>query len=234
MVSIRQHHPVLLERLKRFFETGDAEALCSVLQNLSSSDFRCSGVLLSDVLLPAYPQLFWNFFLEIVPVHTKAYLGTFLKAAVKLYREDRGNLCIPSLRRFSQEYANRIDAKKCLEYLLPELKTPEEVSDLLDVFSQVAYSDVVPLLLKADTVPSYYCCFRILQHLDEDDRMLRNYCIYLMKRGGTLSFNMVVILQSYFGLSELPGTFSQRLESYQLSRMESYGNFLRFIKGISV
>ena len=85
MVNIRRHHPVLLNRLKQLFEAGDADALNKTLNELSAADFRTAGFLLADNLLSTYPEHFWDFFLTIVPSKPKAYLGTFLKAALQLY-----------------------------------------------------------------------------------------------------------------------------------------------------
>ena len=42
------------------------------------------------------------------------------------------------------------------------------------------------------------------------------------------SFNLACIVHHYFGLNDLPGTFSLRLENYELSRLD--GNYEQFCK----
>ena len=232
MINVRHHHPVLLNRLKQHFEAGDANALNTTLNNLSAADFRTAGLLLADNLLPAYPQLFWNFFLSIVPTKPKAFLGTFLKAALTLYRQDRSAMNFTALEVFSKEFATAIDAKKCLEYLIPGFSSVDEVQRILDIFPPETYAQKAMILLKAATPISYYLLFQTLQSADEDKDSLRNYCLYLMKRGDSLSFNMAVILRSYFDLPSLPGTFSLKLEPYQLSRLnDSFENFNKLLVG---
>ena len=84
--------------------------------------------------------------------------------------------------------------------------------------------------MSAGTLPSYYEMFQQFKKLEHDLMMLRHYCILLMQRGDNLSYNMASIMQSYFGLGELPGTFSLRLRTYELSRLD--GSYELFKKEI--
>ena len=232
MINVHKHHPVLQNRLKQLFEAGDGTALLETLNNLSAADFRTAGYLLADNLLSEYPQHFWQFFLTIVPTKPKAYLGTFLKACIILYRKDNSLLNFTALQVFANEYATPIDEKKCLEQLIPALQTEEEVERLLDIFQPATAKARAIVLLKAGTPISYYLLFKTLQTADENNETLRDYCLYLMKKGDSISFNMAVILRSFFDLPSLPGTFSLKLEPYQLSRLnESYENFYKLLVG---
>lgn len=232
MINVRRHHPVLLHRLQQHFEAEDAYALMETLSHLSAADFRTAGYLLSEKLLPQYPQLFWDFFLQIVPSRPKAFLGTFLKAALELYETDENTLDFDSLQKFSQEFATPIDARKCLEYFLPEIHSTAHAQRLLNIFQQEEATALALILIKAGTPICYYLLFLTLQAADESEETLRHYCLLLMKKGDSLSFNMAVILRSYFGLSSLPGTFSMNLEPYQLGRLnDSYENFEQMLLG---
>ena len=232
MINVRKHNPVLLNRLKQIFEAGDADALKTTLHNLSAADFRTAGYLLADNLLPDYPQHFWKFFLNIVPVRPKAYLGTFLKAMRSLYEQDPALLNFTALEVFAKEYATPIDARKCLENLIPSMKSIEEVKQLLQIFEPETTKACAIILLKAATPVSYYLLFQTLVAADKDKTTIREFCIYLMKQGDSLSFNMAVILRSYFDLSSLPGTFSLKLEPYQLGRLnDSYESFYKLLMG---
>ncbi len=65
--------------------------------------------------------------------------------------------------------------------------------------------------------------------MDHQIQALREYSIILMRKGDHLSFNLAGIIQSYFGLNALPGTFSLRLETYELNRLETYEGFQKII-----
>ena len=232
MVNVRRHHPVLLNRLKQHFEAGDANALNKTLNELSAADFRTAGFLLADNLLSSYPQHFWKFFINIVPTKPKAYLGTFLKAALQLYEQEETWINFTMLHVFAQEYASPIDARKCLEFLIPGMHTTEHVEELLKIFPPSSAEARAIFLLKAGTPISYFLLLQTLMSADESKEKLRNYCIYLMKKGDSLSFNMAVILRTCFDLESLPGTFSLKLEPYELSRLcESFENFEKVLLG---
>ena len=233
MVNVRRHHPVLLNRLKQHFEAGDARALNTTLNELSAADFRTAGFLLADNLLSAYPKHFWNFFLTIVPCKPKAYLGTFLKAALQLYEKDEQTLNFILLRHFADEYATPIDARKCLEFLIPGMHSITHVKTLLEIFPPASPSSQAIILLKAATPISYFLLLQTLFSMDENKEEFRNYCIYLMKQGDSISFNMAVIIRTCFDLDSLPGTFSLKLEPYELSRLcKSYEAFEKVLLGI--
>ena len=233
MINVRRHHPVLLNRLKQHFEAGDARALNMTLKELSAADFRTAGFLLADNLLSAYPEHFWDFFLTIVPTKPKAYLGTFLKAALKLYEKDEQTLNFTLLRYFAEEYASPIDARKCLEFLIPGMHSVEHIKQLLDIFPPPSASAQAIILLKAATPTSYFLLLQTLFSIDENKDDFRNYCIYLMKQGDSTAFNMAVIIRTCFDLDSLPGTFSLKLEPYELSRLcESYEAFEKVLLGI--
>ena len=85
-------------------------------------------------------------------------------------------------------------------------------------------------LLSAGTLPCYYELFQQLKKVEHDTKLLRTYSVQLMQRGDNLSYNMASILQSYFALGELPGTFSLRLRDYELSRLD--GSYELFKKEI--
>lgn len=233
MINVRRHHPVLLNRLKQHFEAGDANALNITLNELSAADFRTAGYLLADNLLSSYPQHYWNFFLTIVPTKPKAYLGTFLKASLQLYEQDEKWLNFTLLRHFANEYATPIDARKCLEFLLPGMHSIDHVETLLSIFPPASPSSEAVLLVKAGTPICYFILLRRLLSSDEKKEDLRSYCIYLMKKGDSISFNMAVVLRSCFDLGSLPGTFSLKLEPYELSRLcESYEAFEKVLLGM--
>lgn len=101
MAILHKHNPLLRDRLTKYVESGNAEGLKSFMQSLTVSAFRTSGYLLAEeVLVKADNDIFWQLFITLVPTNAKAYLGTFLKAAVALYKVHKLELNVEVLRTF--------------------------------------------------------------------------------------------------------------------------------------
>lgn len=113
---------------------------------------------------------FWGLLLEVVPLNSRAYLGTLLKQAAPILRQ--GTLRLPDERlgRYLAS-ATPIDAAK-----------------------------VVDFLLQHPTSATYYEVFCHLKHHADDRRMLYSYCQRLLQEGSDLSYNMASVLSLYFDL----------------------------------
>ncbi len=232
MSSVRHHNPALQQRLEHFLAAADYRGLLKVLDALGATDFRTAGYLLAEVVLPALSgAAFWDVFTVVVPHHPKAYLGTFLKAAARLYGCGTIDFRHSGFRRFATTEATAVDRRKTLDALLPLLRTPEEVSGLLDLFGVEAAARVV-YLFRAGTKPCYFRLFVQLKALD-DAALVGKYCRLLMQRGDRLSFNLAALLKHYFALEELGGTFSLRLRPYEHSRLDaSYTSFEKLLTSV--
>ena len=230
MTQIRKHNPVLEQRLQGFLAEIDIVGLRTYLENLSNTEFRTAGYLLAEHLLPVLDNTaFWQCFVGLVPFHSKAYLGTFLKAMTVLYTTEKLTVDAEELTVFAQS-ATPIDKRKILESLLPVLRTPEEVVHLLRLFCEDRPQARIAVLLPVGTAPCYYELFRNFKQIDHLPVILHRYCLQLMSRGDKIGFNLACITKEYFGLDTLPGTFSLRLEQYQLSRLdENYINFQKIL-----
>ena len=52
----------------------------------------------------------------------------------------------------------------------------------------------------------------------------------LMKKGDSRSFNLACILKQYFGLADISGQFSLRIQDYELSRLDQgYDYFVKMM-----
>ena len=178
------------------------------------------------MLLPSLEEArFWEYFLAIVPTNPKAYLGTFLKGAVALYQRGQLSLTSEALQNYSQKEISAIDCRKVLEAFLPIARHHEEIAYLLKLFT----SDVqqrLSLLLHITSLPAAYALFQEMKTQEEDMDLLRNTCLALMKRGDSRAFRLASICASYFGIEDIPGTFSLTLQPYELSRLDqSYDTF---------
>ena len=98
-----KHNPVVSRRLAQYAGACDWDGMLSYLQGLTHSQFRAAGLALEHEVLPCLSHDdFWTCFLHIVPEESKAYLMTFLKAAVRNYREGRLKMEHPALHEFGK------------------------------------------------------------------------------------------------------------------------------------
>ena len=83
---------------------------------------------------------------------------------------------------------------------------------------------------RVGTPACYFLLFRALKQMDADLSYLRRIAVELIRKGDKTSFNLAAILQRYFDLGTLPGTFSLQMPPYELSRLDqSYDNFLKIL-----
>ncbi len=235
MLNVRTHNPALRNRLAAFTTQGDAEGLLACLKSLSNMEFRTAGFLLAEDLLPDLAaegedatKTFWHFFSVIVPSQPKAFLGTFLKAAASLYGKGSLRLDDERFAAFAGTQATPIDRRKMLDTLLPIVRTVAETDRLLHLLVEDDAKTRATWLIKSGTDVGFYRLFHILKTLDEDRPFLCHCCVLLVRRGDRLSCNMASILHEYFGLDELPATFSFQLRPYQLGRLDdSFESFMK-------
>lgn len=220
----------LRQLLRHVLQSGDYAALPATVAGLSHADRRQCGVLLGEELLPALGEEYWQVFAAVVPADPKAYLGTFLKALSLLLRRDRNCWRDPLLANFLRNQASDIDRRKCAETIMPRLEGIADIEELVAICFPDAKEGKALFLMRAATPQTFFLLFRHLRTIEDDAATLRKYCIALLKRGDSLSFNMAYIIQDYFGLERLPATFSLHLQPYQYSRLEqSYDEFCQLL-----
>lgn len=221
MINVHRHNPALRARLKPLTDSGNAEGLKVLLNNLSNSEFRTAGYLLAEDLLPAIPsvEVFLNLFFNIVPTNARAYLGTFLKAATAFHADGRLKWHEAGWEAYA-ETASPIDRRKILDAFLPSARSVAEAKRLVSLFAPSELTARLSYLLKAGTTESYYLMFCLLRSVDDDHAIIRQQYLQLLKRGDQRSFNMACILRQYFDLRDLPGEFSLNLRPYELSRLD--------------
>lgn len=234
MINVHRHNPQLSARLKTLVESDNGPALAESLSRLTNSEFRTAGFLLAEEILPNFPNSFWNLMLLIVPINSKAYLGTFLKAFSTICKRDATFLSssFAHLKQYASLGATQVDLRKCLEAILPLANSPEEVHSVVVSLTFNVDTQLLPQLFKAGTQAAYFLMFKVLKTNDENVSLIRQYCLELMKRGDLRSFNLACILRTYFDLPDLPGSFSLKLQPYELGRLDqSYEKFCKLLEG---
>ena len=231
MSTLRRHNPQLRAKLLHCAEEGDGAGMLALLAPLNNSERRTAGYLLAEDILPAVrPDAYWRLFAAVVPSDTKAYLVTFLKAAVRLCARPPFSVDTPELTAFAA-CATGVDRAKTLEHLLPALTRAEDMAAVLRLFSAGDEELLMGSLLRAGTPLAYFFLFRTLRRHETDHALLRRYATLLARRGGQLSFNMANVIRCYFGVEGIPGVFSLSLPPYVLSRLD--GTPEQFIKTIN-
>lgn len=113
---------------------------------------------------------FWTLLLEVVPLNSRAYLGSILKQGNMLLRQ--GRLTLPDIRlqRFCMQGSD-IDTLKIIDFLLAHPSTA-----------------------------TYYELFLIMQHRNDNRTLLYRCCQSLLSTGNDLSYNMAAAVSHYFDL----------------------------------
>lgn len=207
-------------QLSTFVRSGRAEEMRDYLATLRNANFRTASASLSEAALWEGVDDFWHFAAVLVAANRRAYLGTMLKVATALH------LNMPT-EEFAEACTTDIDCKKVVEALLPEAKQPSQVVRLLQLFSTDSGATIEGVLLRVGTPAAYFVLFNHLKRYEDQPDRLRRFGIELIRRGDKHSFNLARILQEYFGLAPLPGTFSLTLHPYELSRLDA--NFDTFL-----
>lgn len=220
MTCVHKHNSRLYDRLKPLVAEGNTSALIKLLEQLSHSEFRTASYMLAEDLLPqqTVSSDFMNLFFDVVSQNPKAFLGTFLKAASKLYTKDVLDLNDERFAGFSK-ICSDIDCRKILESLLPVVTSLEDAYLLLDLFARTTELRL-NALQRANTTLCYYILFRALRQEEGNKALIRHHYVLLLKKGNKQSYNLASIMRHYFDLHDLPGQFSLKLQPYELSRLE--------------
>ena len=229
---------VMLSRLETFFAAEDWDGLTAWFGTLSHRDFRLAGSMTGERLLPAVSDdVFWSAFLALLSFHSKAFLVTMLKA-VPLRKAGAGFTLFHGGFLAVADYLNRegseVDRRKFVDFLLRVFT--DEVGEAEHLFKALHVNDPrerMEFLLRGEGMACYYLLFGAMRQLEHDKSLLTRCCIYLMKKGDSLSFNLASVSKVYFDLPQVRGTFSLQLSPYQLGHLEaSYASFKKVMCSI--
>lgn len=221
--TIEQH---LLQPLKE----ADSEGLVRLLSSFSRSEQRTAGYMLGERLLLDCPaELYWQMTEALVCYDSKAYLITLMKTF--LLRLSRGTVLLSDVPfgRLAAGF-NEVERQKVALLLLPELEQPKQVEQLFQLLGLAKGREQLVYLVRVDTLPCLFLLLRSLRYVEHDRAEVLKVARQLMKRGSGSSFNLASIVKVAFGLDELSGTFSLRLQPYQIARLEqSYEAFCQSV-----
>lgn len=221
--TIEQH---LLQPLK----DADSEGLVRLLSSFSRSEQRTAGYMLGERLLLDCPvELYWQMTETLVSYDSKAYLITLMKTFLLRLRQGTASLSDVPFGRLTAGF-NEVERQKVALLLLPELEQPKQVEHLFQLLGLAKGREQLVYLIRVDTLPCLFLLLRSLRYVEHDRAEVLKVARQLMKRGSGSSFNLASIVKVAFGLDELSGTFSLRLQPYQIARLEqSYEAFCQSV-----
>lgn len=209
---------------------GDADALVRQLSTLSRSLQRTAGYMLGERLLADCPApVFWQMTEALVRHDSRAYLITLMKTFLTRLAKGTASLSDEAFLRLAASF-NDVEKQKVLLLLMPAVSKPEDIEQLFRAMGIAQGHEQIAYLVRTDTPPCLFLLLRGLRHIEHDRRHVLQVARLLMKRGTGSSFNLASIIKVAFGLDELSGTFSLRLQPYEIARLEnSYVAFCRRI-----
>lgn len=221
--TIEQH---LLQPLK----DADSDGLVRLLSSFSRSEQRTAGYMLGERLLLDCPaELYWQMTEALVRYDSKAYLITLMKTFLLRLSRGTASLSDVPFGRLAAGF-NEVERQKVALLLLPEFEQPKQVEQLFQLLGLAKGREQLVYLVRVDTLPCLFLLLRSLRYVEHDRAEVLKVARQLMKRGSGSSFNLASIVKVAFGLDELSGTFSLRLQPYQIARLEqSYEAFCQSV-----
>lgn len=225
----KHYNPIVASRLRTIADGRQWSSLTEYLAGLSNAQFRTAGYILGEVILPGLStEDFWYVTTLLYNYNAKAFLVTCMKAACERVGEFGSE---PAEKLWELMSKNEIDASKALLTLLPSM--PEEVEQaqhMLNVMIGNKAEKLINILLRIDTPAAAFLLLKAMRQIEHNHDLLVRATYFLIKRGDAISFNLASLFKVYFGLDEVRGTFSLRLEPFELARLET--NYEAFKKRV--
>jgi hypothetical protein len=162
---------------------------------------------------------YWDAFARYYGESPREFLVTLLRGMGE--RDPlRSDVFLSLLPSFSE-----IDRQKTAERLIDSYDEPSSLLSLLHHLGYDEPASLIPLLIKHQGMPSAFLLLRALRYVEEDRELLMRVARFLLRRDDAVAFNLASVMRLSFNLESLRGTFSLRLEPWQLDKMENDWNF---------
>ena len=221
------------EKALMFVGIRDWEGLGRMLRSLSNMEFRrMERVMREEVLTELDNEAFWETLLHII-IYKRAGFISGATAVGHLATDGTLNFEAEGVKLLYEHLKETDEGSivKLCNMMLPALQTEVQVMGLWSAFHVENEVTRLTMLLKVDSPLSYYLIFKTLK-LIEDKVVARKCCMSLIKRQDDRAFNAVCIIKAYFGLDDLPGRFSMKIEPYELSHIDrNYDTFCHVLDG---
>lgn len=229
-MSDRHYSRTIEQKLLPPLQTEDAEELVRLLDSFSRSEQRTAGYMLGErLLLECRTDVYWKMTEALVRYDSRAYLITLMKTFLVRLKQGTASLSDEPFARLAASF-NNVERQKVALLILPELDQPKLVEMLFRLMGIGMGREQMVYLVRVNTLPCLFLLLRSLRYIEHDRGEVLQVAYQLMKRGTGSSFNLASIIKVAFGLDELTGTFSLRLQPYQIARLEqSYEAFCQSV-----
>ncbi len=203
----------------------DWTQLHATLARLSRSEFKRAEHIVREQVLPRMANDdFWDALLHLVAYRPQSFLSGIL-AIRPLADSGRLSCDCDGARRLAATL-DEDQRRKLVSMAIPRLRTEAQMAAMFRLFHIDDERSQAAMLIKEDTPLTYFLLFQALRRLADDRDFLLRCCRFLLRKGDDRALNMVSILRQYFGLDELRGRFSLRIEPHEASFVDS--SFERF------
>ena len=210
------------QKLHQLILDGNWEQLNATFAAMTHTEFRRASMYLRTSVLPVLENnVCWEAIFHLVQYRRQAFLSCVL-ALQPLALSGRLDFSCQGAQAFAvyllQEAPEAVP--KVVNMVLPFLQTDGQVDVFFHTFRVEDKKQQVLALLKVESPLAYYLLFTRLRHLPDCRQFALDCCRYIMRRDNDMAYNMVAIMQAYFGLYELRGQFSLRIAPYELSLLD--------------
>lgn len=210
----------------------DWDGLNRMLHALSNSELRRMEHTMRVEILPQLNNdSFWETLLHLIQFKRQAFIAG-VTAAEHLANDDTLDFTCQHVKMLTTFLKGSDATVKICNMLMPLLKNERQVDEMFDSFRINDELTKIAVMLKVNSVLSYYCIFKQLKIMHNCREIGYRCCIAMMKRNDDRSWNMASILQCYFGIDELKSKLALNIESYELSHLDkNYNTFVHFLEG---
>ena len=231
MSADRHYSKTIEQKLLVPLQAESTKELVTLLDSFSRSEQRTAGYMLGERLLLDCPsELYWKVTEALVCYDSRAYLITLMKTLLVRWERGTSSLSDAPFAQLAASF-NEVERQKVALLLMPAMQRPEHLEHLFSVLGIPKGREQMVYLVRIDTLPCLFLLLRSLRYIEHDRAEVLKVARQLMKRGTGASFNLASIVKVAFGLDELTGTFSLRLQPYQIDRLEqSYEAFCQSVE----
>ena len=220
----------LKEKIGFYLDRHDYDGLLVMLQKLSNSELRrAERIVREEILACMDNSSYWKTFRFFVLFRPQGYLPC-ISSIKHLADDDSLDFNNEDVAAISETLSEE-NISKLIGMAVAHLNSVEQITSLFDAFKFHNDSSCASVLIKQNKPVCYYMLFTTLKR--HSDRKLCVSCVkYLLHRQTDMAYNMASILINYFGLHEIKGHLSLRIEPYEISYIDkSVENFFYMLEG---
>ena len=218
----------LKEQIEIVVSRKDWVRLEQTLRRMSNAEFRRVQPVVRNEILPHLTnEDFWEAFSHFLAFRPQAFLSC-IHCISGLAENGTLNLNNPHVTAIGNQLDER-QRQKLVGMALTYLPTEQTVRQLFEAMHIDSIDTRLSLLIRESSPLAYYLLFKTLKEMPDNHGKCVGCCLQIMKKQDDLSYNMASILRTYFGLSEIRGQLSLKVEQYELSYLEQSFDKFRFV-----